>query len=62
MATQIPAGPWIEEKLGKELYETLALEYGVCKPEPDFRPALDLTTAFKAQEEAKGKVTPKAKE
>ena len=50
--TNIPAGPWREQDLGKELYEKLALEYGVCSPEGAFRPDLDLTAAYKEQQEA----------
>lgn len=54
--TTIPAGPWTEEYLGTELYEKLAVEYSVCRPEPSFRPSLDLTTPYKEQlESAKAK-------
>lgn len=51
--TNIPAGPWTEEHLGTELYEKLALEYGVCRPEGGYRPDLDLTTAYNEQSKAK---------
>lgn len=57
--TLIPAPPWTEEKLGTPLYEKLAVEYGVGRPEAGFRPDLDLTTPYKAQQEADGKGKPK---
>ena len=49
MATKIPEGQWTEEKLGKELYETLAAEHS-CGVSVGFRPALDLTTAYNEQQ------------
>jgi len=48
--TPIPAGPWTEAKLGTELYEKLAREYGVLEPTPTFRPALGLMELYKAQQ------------
>lgn len=50
MATKIPEGPWTEERLGKELYETLAVEYGCCTPDAGFRPGLDLTDPYNEQQ------------
>lgn len=49
MAAKIPEGPWTEEKLGKELYETLAAENG-CGVSVGYRPALDLTAAYSEQQ------------
>lgn len=49
--TNIPAGPWTEETLGTELYEKLAVEYGICRPEGAYRPDLDLTAEYRAQQE-----------
>ena len=56
--TNIPAGPWREQDLGKELYEKLALEYGVCSPEGSYRPDMDLTVAYKEQEAKTKKPAP----
>lgn len=50
MATEIPKGPWTEEKLGTELYEKLAVECGCLAPTKDFRPSLDLTAAYNQQQ------------
>lgn len=50
MATPIPAGPWTEERLGTELYEKLAREYGCLIPSADFRPALGLMEIYNQQQ------------
>ena len=56
--TQIPAGPWTVETLGDELYKKLGVEHGILDPAlvgPGYRPALDLTEPYNAQEAAKAK-------
>lgn len=60
MATPIPAGPWTEEKLGTELYEKLAREYGCLIPSADFRPALGLMEIYNQQQAQAGTVNAKA--
>ena len=59
MATQIPAPPWTEDALGTERYEALAIEHKCCKPEPGFRPSLDLSAPY-AEQQAAAKGKPKA--
>lgn len=60
MATKIPEGPWTEEVLGTELYEALAIENGCFTPTKDFRPPLDLTQAYNAQQAVKATKPAKA--
>ena len=55
----IPAGPWTVETLGDELYKKLGVEHGILDPAlvgPGYRPALDLTEPYNAQEAAKAKI------
>ena len=54
----IPAPPWTLEALGPEKYAELALEYGVLDvriEQKSYRPSLDLTDAYEAQEVAAAK-------
>lgn len=52
-AKKIPEGPWTVEALGEDEYKRLANEYGCFNPSlepPTFRPPLDLTAAYQAQQ------------